>query len=386
MNRQRIFLGILVAGLLLSLAVGMTQAQGQEPDGDQSLEEASAVHAALPIQGQLTDDSGKPLDGNFSIKASIYDTSSGGTALCEDTDPITVDNGLFNMYLDGSSGCTASDIDGKQLYLGITVNSDAEMVPRQGIYPVPYAMSLRPGAIIRDTTNTILFSVENSGAGTAIVGECEDGYGVYGSSNTWYGVTGTSVSGRGVRGATSRTDNNYGLYTGDNLYSYNIHSSGALMQVVQNGGQEALEAGDVVVFNGLEAGDTPVIRVAKATTANSTAVAGVVYSRYNIAAVTGDQDQSVQADLEVTPSGPVSPGEYLLIVTQGPAQVKTSALAGAIQPGDLLSSAGPAGQAAKAAQVSIEGVKTAVPGTIFGKALEPLDTGDQLIYVFVTLQ
>jgi hypothetical protein len=66
--------------------------------------------------------------------------------------------------------------------------------------------------------------------------------------------------------------------------------------------------------------------------------------------------------------------------------VKASALAGAIQPGDLLSSAGPAGQAAKAAQVSIEGVKTAVPGTVFGKALEPLAKGDKLIYVFVTLQ
>jgi len=82
----------------------------------------------------------------------------------------------------------------------------------------------------------------------------------------------------------------------------------------------------------------------------------------------------------------VPPGEYLLMVIQGPAQVKASALAGVIQPGDLLSSAGPAGQAAKAAQVSIDGIQTAVPGTVLGKALEPLDTGDKLIYVFVTLQ
>ena len=66
--------------------------------------------------------------------------------------------------------------------------------------------------------------------------------------------------------------------------------------------------------------------------------------------------------------------------------MKASALAGAIQPGDLLSSGGPAGQAAKAAQLSIEGVTTAVPGTVLGKALEPLDQGDKRIYVFVTLQ
>ena len=386
MNGQRVFLGVLIVGLLLSLAVGMIQARGPGPNEDQSADEASAVHGAVPIQGRLTDDSGNPLDGSYTIRARIYDASTGGTTLCDDTDPIMVDNGLFNMYLDGSGGCSASDIDGKSLYLGITVGSDAEMYPRQGIYPVPYAWSLRPGAIIRDTTNTILFSVENDGAGTAIVGECEDGYGIYGSSTSWYGVTGTSVSGRGVRGVTNRGDNNYGLYTADNLYSLNLHSTGAQMQVVQNGGQEALEAGDVVVFNGLEAGVPPVIRVAKATTANSTAVAGVVYSRYNIAAVTEDLDQSIQADLEVTPAGPVPPGEHLLIVIQGPAQVKTNALAGAIQPGDLLSSAGPAGRAAKAAQVSIDGIQTAVPGTVFGKALEPLDTGDKLIYVFVTLQ
>jgi hypothetical protein len=387
MNGRRMFIGVLMVALLLALAVGAIQAQRpQSPDEDQSVDETDAVAGAVPIQGRLTDDSGNPLDGGYNIRARIYDASTGGTTLCDDMDPIAVDNGLFNMYLDGSGGCSSSDIDGKQLYLGITVGSDAEMHPRQGIYAVPYAWSLRPGAIIRDTTNTILFSVENGGAGTAMVGECEDGYGVYGSSSSWYGVTGTSVSGRGVQGMTNRVDNNYGLYTADNLYSLNYHLRGAQMQVVQNGGQEALEPGDVVVFNGLEAGDPPVIRVAKAMAANSTAVAGVVYSRYNIAAVTEDLEQSTQGDREVTPAGPVPPGEYLLIVVQGPAQVKASVLAGAIQPGDLLSSAGPAGQAAKAARVSIEGVQTAVPGTVLGKALEPLDTDDKLIYVFVTLQ
>jgi hypothetical protein len=210
--------------------------------------------------------------------------------------------------------------------------------------------------------------------------------GVYGTSDGSIGVYGTSSSSYGVGGTTNDASHNYGFYTPDNLYSLNFHSLGAQMQVVQNGGQEALEPGDVVVFNGLAAGNPPVIRVAQARVANSTAVAGVVYSRYNIAAVTENPEQSARGDLEVTPAGPVPPGEYLLMVIQGPAEVKASALAGAIQPGDLLSSAGPAGQAAKAAQVSIEGVETAVPGTVLGKALEPLDQGDKLIYVFVTLQ
>jgi hypothetical protein len=383
-------ISIIVMLTLLVLAVGIALAQAPNPTGniDELSEpgDITAVAGAVPIQGQLTDDNGKPLTGGYSVTARIYDASSGGTVLCSDTDPIAVDNGLFTMYLDGANGCSSADIDGKPIYLGIQVGSDPEMTPRQGIYPIPYAWSLRPGAIIRDTTSTILFKVENNGAGTAIVGECDDGYGVYGSSNSWYGVTGTSVSGRGVQGVTNRVDNNYGIYTTDNLYSLNYHLAGAQMQVVQNGGQEVLEAGDVVVFNGMEAGDPPVIRVAKATTANSTAVAGVVYSRYNIAAVTEDLDQSIQADVEVTPTGPVPPGEYLLVVVQGPAQVKASALQTPLHPGDLLSSASQVGYAAKATKVTLDGTETFLPGTILGKALESLDEGEALIYIFVTLQ
>ena len=66
--------------------------------------------------------------------------------------------------------------------------------------------------------------------------------------------------------------------------------------------------------------------------------------------------------------------------------MKASALSGAIQPGDLISSAGEAGIAARAAEVSLQGVNTALPGTVLGKALEPLDGEEGLIYVFVTLQ
>jgi hypothetical protein len=432
MNGQRRFIGILIAVLLLVLAGVAIQAQRpQPPDEDHSVDETDAVGAVVPLQGRLTDASGNPLNGYYSVRARLYDASTGGTAFCSDTDTVLVDNGLFNMYLDGSDGCSASDIDGKQLYLGITVGSDPEMTPRQGIYPVPYARSLRPGAIISGTISGAIMHIENwntngralrayamatSGETYGVVGASrssngyggyfyntaagdgvkgEGWFGVYGSgtsagvrgqSTSGHGVYGLSTNGDGVGGSTLAADNNYGFYTSDNLYSLNFHLRGAQMQVVQNGGQEALEPGDVVVFNGLEAGDPPVIQVAKATVANSTAVAGVVYSRYDITAVSEDPEQSTQRDREVTPAGPVPPGEYLLMVIQGPAQVKASALAGAIQPGDLLSSAGPAGQAAKAAQVSIEGVQTAVPGTVFGKALEPLDTGDKLIYIFVTLQ
>ncbi|MCP4537178.1 MAG: hypothetical protein GY832_08515, partial [Chloroflexi bacterium] len=176
-------------------------------------------------------------------------------------------------------------------------------------------------------------------------------------------------------------------------YSLNTHLLGAEMQVVQNGGSAALEAGDVVVFSGVttlpETGDLPIVQVAKASSANNPAVAGVVYSRFNVEAVLeGDQpgERRSRSGVEVTSEEPVKPGEYLLLVVRGPAQVKASALGGDIQPGDLLSSATREGHAARAAEVSVEGIKTTVQGTVFGKALEPLNAGQGSIYVFVTLQ
>jgi hypothetical protein len=217
------------------------------------------------------------------------------------------------------------------------------------------------------------------------------GIGVEGSSIPGSAVYGQSQSGYGIYGDTLNASHNYGLFTGDNIYSLNYHSMAAMMQIVQNAGAEPLEPGDVVAFSGigapLEAGGPPSVQVVRATAAGSTAVAGVVSSRYNIEAVTAAADRVGSVGVvEVSPSGSVSPGEYMLVVVRGPAQVKASALSGALQPGDLLSSASLAGYAAKASEVALGETKIAIPGTVLGKVLEPLDKGEALIYVFVTLQ
>ena len=106
---------------------------------------------------------------------------------------------------------------------------------------------------------------------------------------------------------------------------------GAEMQVVQNGGETLLESGDVVAFSGmgapLEAGGQPVIQVESVDAANSTAVAGVVYSRYNVAALAATAEALPAA---ITPEGAAAPGDFLLVVVRGPVQVKASALAGAL--------------------------------------------------------
>ena len=150
MNRKRIALLLtlcLIVVLALTAAL-LAYAQEPEPEDDAAagVEGAAAMNDVVPIQGYLTDAGGTPLNGSHSVTASIYDVSTGGVALCSDHDTVAVDNGQFNMEMDF---CDPEDIDGEQLYLGIQVGADPEMTPRQAIYAVPYAWTVRPGAIIK---------------------------------------------------------------------------------------------------------------------------------------------------------------------------------------------------------------------------------------------
>jgi hypothetical protein len=397
-------------------------AMSEQDENEVQFNPAGTLLRYFPLQGHLTDSSGNPLNGDYHITFRLYLVASGGTEICHDTNVVSVVNGLFSTEILGN--CLDS-FNGQQIYLGIEVEDDGEMSPRQPIYATPYALSLRPGAVITSslgaqailhieswsTTGRGLraYAMATSGVNYGVVGASRspDGFGgyfyntdpggyglkgegaigVYGESEDGSGVYGFSTNHIGLYGVTNAADNNYGLYTPDNLYSHNIHMPGAQMQVVQNGGQTSLETGDVVVFSGigepLEAGGQPVIQVVGVDSANSTAVAGVVYSRYNIETLNAEPEEAI---LDYTPEGKVAPGEYLLMVVQGPAQVKASALTGAIQPGDLLSSASQVGYAAKATKVTLDGVETALPGTILGKALESLAEGKALIYIFITLQ
>lgn len=154
MKRQQILTSVLALGLLLALAVGLSLAQEPDlPEGSVERETGPAAPEAtmndtIPIQGQLNHADGTPVGGVYNLTLSLYDVETGGTALCSDMDAVAIYDGLFNFELDS---CTASDIDGRQLWLGVQVGSDLEMTPRQGIYAVPYARSLRPGAVISGT-------------------------------------------------------------------------------------------------------------------------------------------------------------------------------------------------------------------------------------------
>jgi hypothetical protein len=156
---------ILLAGLALAVMLSASNsAQAgpllQGPDGEDeeailgSTQAANAVYNAVVYQGRLTDSGGNPINDTLDITLTLYADSAGTTQLCQDKDNNqSVDNGLFTFYLDGSDRCTPNDINGRAVYLGVQVEGNDEMTPRRAIYPVPYAFSLRPGAIIMDDAN-----------------------------------------------------------------------------------------------------------------------------------------------------------------------------------------------------------------------------------------
>jgi hypothetical protein len=76
----------------------------------------------------------------------------------------------------------------------------------------------------------------------------------------------------------------------------------------------------------------------------------------------------------------------VLVATTGRVRVKVDATNGPIQIGDLLVTGTREGFAMKSLPVEIGGVRMHRPGTLIGKALEPLASGTGEILVLLSLQ
>jgi hypothetical protein len=103
------------------------------------------VPPSLTEQGRLFDASARPVTGSMHFVFSLYILPTGGTALWSETQSITLDDGFFSARLGEaspipSSTFSAAAVNGDTLYLGIRVNSDPELSPRQPLLSVPYAL------------------------------------------------------------------------------------------------------------------------------------------------------------------------------------------------------------------------------------------------------
>jgi hypothetical protein len=108
---SRTFLSI---ALMLILAASLSLAQ---------------VPRTISYQGVLTDANGTVVpDGNYNLTFKIYDTSNGGTPLWTEVQSVAVSKGIFSVIL-GSVAPLNLPFN-RPYYLGVTIESDAELSPR----------------------------------------------------------------------------------------------------------------------------------------------------------------------------------------------------------------------------------------------------------------
>ncbi len=112
--------------LLIFVSLSISDAQSQAPK-------------KMSYQGKLADNDGNPVsDGSYNIKFSIYDVVNSGTAIWEETQGVTVQEGLFNVLLGDLNALNLAF--NNQYWLGVKVDSDAEMIPRTALASTPYSL------------------------------------------------------------------------------------------------------------------------------------------------------------------------------------------------------------------------------------------------------
>ncbi len=237
-----------VIALTLVLATSSTVAGPPVEGGSAGITLAGAVASKISYQGRLTDAGGNPLDGNYNLVFQLWDHPEAGSQVSGDIvrNSVPVSNGLFTVDLDVPQDA----FNGQALWLRIQVNGQW-LSPRQELLPVPYALSLKPGAAMRASIyDGPVLEVENTdanpaGGGHAIVGKNASGYtwrpaiygentgasaGVYGRSDGWHatvgwqagnnpdhagvygynGGAGPGVMGEGPKGVYGRSSADYG--------------------------------------------------------------------------------------------------------------------------------------------------------------------------------
>lgn len=206
--------------------------------------------------------------------------------------------------------------------------------------------------------------------------------GTFGSSKVDNGIgavgENTSTTGfrRGVDGET-RGNVGYGLYTNGNIYSGGSCTGCTMVYIAQNSSGETLTKGDVVAVRGvgkmLAGQQKPVLLVGKASGAD-TWVLGVVQSRGEVYAADPEQQRSADAVQGI--DGDVAPGDYLLVVTSGLAQVKMGQRA-AFAPGAALTVSEVAGIARTADSAAV---------LVFGRAVDGQADENGLVWAMIETQ
>ena len=127
MRRAR---ALITAGGLLLAGLGTAPTASSAP----------TVPNLLTEQGRLLDTSGNPVMGTATLVFTLYDAATAGNVLWTETQMTTLDGGYFSTQLGQVTAIPTTAFNGSARYLGVSVNGDPEMTPRQTVASTPYAL------------------------------------------------------------------------------------------------------------------------------------------------------------------------------------------------------------------------------------------------------
>jgi hypothetical protein len=107
----------------------------------------------IQYQGQAMDTQGVPLDGPYTMTFRLYPAETGGAALWEETQAVQIADGHFSVLLGSASSLQQEDW-AQPCWLGVQINDEPELSPRQRITSVPLAITAEKLAV-PVTTSTI---------------------------------------------------------------------------------------------------------------------------------------------------------------------------------------------------------------------------------------
>ena len=288
------------------------------------------------VYGQINDYAGYGVYGNNDSNFAGYGVFGNGATGVAGYSPIANGYGV-----QGTATGTGEGVRGQNFASGNGV--DGYSVSAHGV------LAASAGAGINGSA---LYAHAEANNGIAIVAEA-------GSSSDSAVVIGNSGSGNFV----------VGLNGGNPQFRVNTAGRGYFNGGTQTGGADVaefipapanLEPGDVIEIDPEHAGSFRL-----AATPGSTAVAGVISTEPGVS-LGG-----------ASAAGPESDGPQLALVGRVP--VKVTAQGGPIQPGDLLVASSLPGHAMRSPA-------NPAPGTVIGKALEPLASGTGVIQMLVMLR
>jgi hypothetical protein len=261
--------------------------------------------------------------------------------------------------------------------LGVSLGQFDFIVPSSGRYVWSVGgsekMRLDNNGIVGIGTSTpnSLYKLDVSGkvntsTGLCIAGDCKTAWSQVGSSQ--WTTSGTTINySTGNVGINTATPTEKLHVTGNIKVTGNVDVSGTINAKYQDMAEwvdspQHLNVGTVVVLD-----STRNNQVVASTQSYDTGIAGVI-------------SETPGLRLGIEAEGRV------LVATTGRVKVKVDATNGPIQIGDLLVTSNREGYAMKSIPVTVGSVKIHRPGTLIGKALEPLEKGTGEILVLLSLQ